>query len=232
MAAYRFGHSLVRPSYDFNLNFLKQGGAQGAGTLGLLFKFTKLSGDLGGHPTLPQNWIIEWERMFADRAMQLDTTLTSFLANLPGQNPLNVMAKLATRNLLKGYFFSLPTGQALAKAMLKPADRMTPAEIRSACRPKKPAEPEGQADVLKRLGFDKKTPLWFYILAEAKAKGGGNRLGPLGSLIVCETMIGLMRLNVNSILNQPFVPTLGSTPGRFDLQDLMIKAGVLANRIP
>jgi hypothetical protein len=231
VAAYRFGHSMVRENYDFNLNFLKpddkrnRRGRQFEGSLKLLFKFTKESGDLDGNPTLADNWIIEWERMFEDRAMQIDTILTPFLATLPEQpNPVDVMRHLAIRNLLKGYLFRLPTGQALAEALLKPTDRLTQEELKAACTSK-------QVTVLTSNGFLDKTPLWFYILAEAKAKGGGNHLGPLGSLLVAETIIGLMRANLHSILNQPFFPTFGQRLGQFDLQDLLIKAGVQSRRI-
>jgi len=63
VACYRFGHTLVRNVYDFNLNFNRDGGGPTA-TLGLLFTFSALSGQLGGGAgtdTLPENWIIEWE---------------------------------------------------------------------------------------------------------------------------------------------------------------------------
>lgn len=232
VAGFRFGHSLVRSSYDFNLNFLKQGGAQGKGTLELMFRFSEVSGDLGGEETLPSNWIIQWERMLADHALEIDPTLTSFLADLPKQaGPLDVMSFLAKRNLLRGYLFSLPTGQAMAELVLPACDRMTPADIEAACRPKTTDEEIDQLTVLRAGGFEKRTPLWFYILAEAKVKGCGNRLGPLGSLIVCETIVGLLRANPCSILNVPFQPTLGVNPGRFDLQDLLVGAGVLDSRV-
>src|SRR5262249_50128471 len=66
VAAYRFGHSMVRGRYDFNLNF----NGESAADLFFLFAFTAFSGELGTPvieqtPTLPDNWIIEWHR-FAD----------------------------------------------------------------------------------------------------------------------------------------------------------------------
>ena len=59
--------------------------------------------------------------------------------------------------------------------------------------------------------FLKKTPLWYYILKEAEMKAGGNTLGPMGSRIVAETIIGLIRADRNSYLNsaQPWEPSLG-----------------------
>lgn len=232
VAAYRFGHSMVRSDYDFNLNFKKQGGAQGQATLDLLFKFTGLKGDFFGQPTLPENWIAQWEMLLKDRAMQIDPSLTPFLHDMP-EGPVEMMKQLSKRNLLRGYLFSLPTGQALASAVLSPPKRMTPDQILAGCRPEAAsAGAKPQRKIVEELGLHKRTPLWLYILAEAKVKGGGNRLGPLGSLIVAETMIGLIRGAKKSILNQPFVPTLGAKPGRFDLQDLLVKAGVLGARVP
>jgi hypothetical protein len=43
VAAFRFGHTMVRGAYNFNLNF-KFGGPVGPATLGLLFTFTALKG--------------------------------------------------------------------------------------------------------------------------------------------------------------------------------------------
>ena len=62
-AAYRFGHSMVRSTYNHN-NIFDDGTP-----FNLLFTFTALSGDIGGgpapeFPTLPQNWIIDWRRFF------------------------------------------------------------------------------------------------------------------------------------------------------------------------
>lgn len=58
VAAYRFGHSMVRSAYDFNLNFNLHGGIPA--TLGLLFTFSAFAGQLGNFDTLPENWIVEW----------------------------------------------------------------------------------------------------------------------------------------------------------------------------
>ena len=68
--------------------------------------------------------------------------------------------------------------------------------------------------------FAASTPLWYYILAEAKIAAGGLSLGPVGGRIVTETLIGLLRADPASYLNlyprfQPFLGTdltLGPTP--------------------
>jgi hypothetical protein len=60
--------------------------------------------------------------------------------------------------------------------------------------------------------FATSTPLWYYILAEAKAIEGGLNLGPVGGRIVTETLIGLLRADPTSYLNllPAFKPFLGT----------------------
>ena len=52
-------------------------------------------------------------------------------------------------------------------------------------------------------GFQTKTPLWYYILKEAEVMANGNSLGPVGSRIVAETIIGQIRQDPDSFLNVP-----------------------------
>lgn len=67
-------------------------------------------------------------------------------------------------------------------------------------------------------------------LAEAQVLGNGEHLGPVGSTIVAEVLIGLVRRSSNSILQQDgWTPSLpGAQPGTFTLPDLLRFAGVLA----
>jgi nucleoid-associated protein YgaU len=239
VAGFRFGHTMVRNDYDFNLDFNTSGepGTTPA-TLRLLFTFTALSGQLGFGPgptdTLPDNWIIEWEN-FVDnggpaksKARRLDTKLATpglfQLRNLEGQpeQPAPDAPRLAVRNLLRGYGLRMPTGQALATHLgLTP---MTAAELEAAA-----ASPD-QAQVLQDAGFTERTPLWYYLLAEAKHHGRGQHLGPVGSTIVAEVLIGLVRRSDDSILRYPgWAPSLpAAAPGQFELADLLRFAGVLA----
>jgi len=215
-AAYRFGHSMVRTTYDYNLNFE-------ATDIRALFVFTALSGQIGaefnagvdgkGFPTLPDNWIIEWERFISlpgkpastQMASAIDTQLTSFLfqlrdtlGELAGENTdaqtKDVAPMLAKRNLLRGYAVSLPTGQAAARRLgFEPLQGETLlATLPESVREK--AEP-----------FADRTPLWFYILAEsgnpARGNLAGNCLGPVGSTIILETFHNLIRHADISILD-------------------------------
>lgn len=232
VAAYRFGHSMIRAAYNFNLNFNRSGepGTTPA-TLQLLFTFTALSGQLGFGPnqtdTLPENWIVEWENLVDtggafDRARRIDTSLVEPLFTLrredgtpePGDG-----GRLAVRNLLRGYLLRMPTGQAVAKAVgQKP---LTAAQIEAAV-------PQAQAQVLDEAGFMERTPLWFYVLAEAAHHANGRHLGPVGSLIVAEVFAELVRRSEDSILAEDgWQPALGQDAGRFELADLLRLGGVL-----
>jgi hypothetical protein len=236
VAAYRFGHSMIRDDYDFNLNFNRSGDP---GTfpadVGLLFTFTALSGELGDFDTLPDNWIIEWEHFVdsgtgaANKARKFDTKLANGLFHLQSvqgqeQRPADA-ARLAVRNLLRGYGLRMPTGQAVANHLGVTA--LTATQLKTA------AASTTQASVLQNAGFLTRTPLWYYLLAEAKHHGG-QRLGPVGSTIVAEVLIGLARRSDDSILRTPgWTPTLpAATPGRFELADLLRFARVLPAATP
>jgi nucleoid-associated protein YgaU len=235
VAAYRFGHTMVRAAYNFNLNFNFDSGIPA--TLELLFTFTALSGELGELDTLPENWIIEWENIIGDdpdvgKARRIDTKLAAIggsalfnLQNLTGQpeEPQPDASRLAVRNLLRGYRLRIPTGQAVADFLGVPV--MTAAQVEAAA-----TTPE-QVQALKAGEFSDRTPLWFYVLAEAKHHGA-DKLGPVGGTIVAEVLIGLIRRSEDSILRLPgWFPSLPqATPGVFELQDLLRFAGVLPQR--
>ena len=80
-----------------------------------------------------------------------------------------------------------------------------------------------------QLGLWGSLLVWYYLLAEAKHHGG-QRLGPVGSTIVAEVLIGLVRRSEDSILRSPgWVPSLpAAQPGRFEVADLLRFANVVA----
>lgn len=217
-AAFRFGHSMVRGSYDYNLNFMGDNKA----TLLRLFDLTSFSGELESFDTLPEKWIIEWKRFLdagTNTARRIDTQLVDPLTKLQDMigKPLpGIEGSLAARNLLRGYLLRIPIGQKVAEVLGFPP--LTPQQIIAAA-----ANPE-QAELLQTSEFSKRTPLWYYILAEAADR---SVLGPVGTTIVAEVLIGLIRWTEGSILTQPhWKPTLGSTPGTFTLKDFFRLAGV------
>jgi len=230
VAAYRFGHSMVRAEYPFNLNFQPA-------FLEQLFTFTALSGQLGEFDTLPENWIIQWPNFVdvdepATRTRRIDTKLVEPLFTLPdlrGRPRQENRARLAVRNLLRGYLLRLPTGQAVARALRQKLSGVRDIPVLGPNRIRNGAASPDQVQKLEAGGFLERTPLWYYILAEAALLEHGQRLGPVGSTIVAEVLVGLIRRSENSILRMAdWQPTLPSArPGTFTLTDLLRVARVL-----
>lgn len=223
-AAYRFGHSMVRPSYRANFTSGTGDSANpGANPFfGLVFDPREPSfsepvkhdrGDLlGGFPAAKR--YIGWETFFdlADGQVKnnkrIDTRISKVLFTLPlpaiAPHTETAPLVLPQRNLLRHLTWNMPSGQSVARAMgATPLSRSDLAQIEGVYRP-----------------FGTSTPLWYYILAEAKAVNNGLTLGPVGGRIVAETLIGLLRADPSSYLSanprfQPFLGTdlkPGSTP--------------------
>ncbi|MEE9413144.1 MAG: heme peroxidase family protein [Methylococcales bacterium] len=216
VAAYRMGHSMIRPSYEWN-NIFNSDGPLGIATFGQIFEFSGVSGTRGagdppfrGLPTLPSNWIADWRRMYdfseaggetheqLNFARKLDARMTIDLKTLPEFQQMNPpppapLLSLATRNLLRGRLVSQATGQQVAIAMGETP--LTPIEIISNVDP-------DQAQVLVEKGFDQETPLWYYILREAMVQADGNHLGAVGSRIVAETFVGLIKNSSTNLLSE------------------------------
>jgi hypothetical protein len=236
VAAFRFGHSQIRNSYDYNRNFGDPGFVAPRASLEQLFQFTGRGGFIGGATGLPMNWAIEWDR-FVDKAdpdgrhfaRAIDTQLAddlSVMRNEP-RDLAGIQEHLAKRNLLRGYLLSLPTGEAVARELaIRPLTRAellrnTPAGVRSA---------------LTSPQLSGRTPLWYYVLKEAEVLTGGSALGPVGSRLVAETIIGLIRHDPDSFLSSmpawgaAAVPTLGTGPEArtiTSLPDMLEVAGVM-----
>ncbi len=222
-ACYRFGHSMVRDAYDYNRNFGRkpEGGAGFLlpnAPLNLLFRFTGKSptpfDPAGKTPqkVLPHNWIIEWDRFDGtsprDAAdgpgrftRMIDTHLAQTLGTLPNEgedeDPIDrvslLLKQLARRNLRRGYQLSLPTGQAMARAV--GAGALSRDELGQ-------ANSAEMTQAMEAGGFLDRTPLWFYVLKEAEVREGGQRLGEVGSRVVAETFIGVLLADPESYLAQ------------------------------
>jgi len=207
VAAYRLGHSMIRSEYDYNRVFTPLPGGVVPASLGLLFRFSGENGDV----PVPSDWIIDWRRFYdvgkfggagnfkgnINRARKLDSKITDPLKDLIAfQKVDNPPPSLAERNLLRGSRLGLPTGQELAKIM-KIKKPLSPKELASG----------SSGSVVKTHGFDKETPLWFYILKEAEVREKGERLGELGSRIVVEVFVGLLQGDPNSFINKKWKPS-------------------------
>jgi hypothetical protein len=226
VAAYRFGHSMIRSTYYLNDNYRGE-------TLARLFTLIVLSNDLKPTPgkgaeTLPEDRIIQWRKFLRggkNKARKLNPRMVEPLFSLLDETdqPVPCERRLAVQDLKRGYMMRIPTGQAVAQAL-----GMTPLtndEIEAV------AISDEQRALLHTSGLSSRTPLWFYLLAEA-AQGGGNRLGAVGSRLVAEVLIGLVRRLPYSFLKiQNWSPTLPSIKrGVFDLSDLLRLAGVLEDQ--
>jgi hypothetical protein len=79
-----------------------------------------------------------------------------------------------------------------------------------------------------QLGTEGPIYLWFYLLKEAEILGGGLSLGPVGTRIVAETLIGLLDSDSGSYRSaySAWRPTLADGSGEFGITDLLRIAGV------
>ncbi|MGI9615447.1 MAG: peroxidase family protein, partial [Acidimicrobiales bacterium] len=222
-SAFRFGHSLVRPSYRANL-----AGDDGEPFFGMVFDPAEFGradpNDMSGGHRAPRRFI-GWQTFFdfgdgeVKPNKRIDTQLSTPLFQLPmgtidtaRGEPIGPTS-LATRNLLRHITWSIPSGQQVA-------DQMGVARIDDA----------DLADfdaVVPRLAGS--TPLWLYILREADIQANGAHLGPVGGRIVGEVLIGVLEMDPTSILNTAsWAPSLDSAggPGVFEMTDLLTIAGV------
>lgn len=208
VGAFRFGHSMIRDSYNYNSTF------DGPFLFQLL-----LPGFLATYHHIPGEWIIDWNRFLdgTNRARRIGTTLAQGLSVMEDGQGGVLPFGLATLDLLKGFLMRLPTGEAVANRLGQEISSHTLLSVVTG----------EQRKILTGFGFENRTPLWFYTLAEAKAVGHHGRLGPVGSAIVASVLIGLARKSKDSYLRYPnWRPTLGNN-GRFELSDLLRFAGVL-----
>lgn len=218
VAAYRFGHSMIRNQYWINFNFPNA-------SLNQVFQFVR-------NPQLPvfSNWVVDFNA-FANTgnpvppgtfnmARKIDSVLANGLESLPGFAGL--MAIIATRNLRRALSLGLPSGQATATHFgITP---LTNAQLVSGL-------PANEVAVLNANGgrLLNKTPLWYYILREAAVLRNGNQLGPVGAKIVADTFVRMLKRDGDSILNVSggFTPSLPSiSSGNFTLADIINFSGV------
>ncbi|MEO5611028.1 MAG: heme peroxidase family protein [Ornithinibacter sp.] len=216
VAAYRFGHSQVRPSYRANF------GTSATDATRQFFGLVFAPGDpnpldpndLRGGCRAPRRFI-DWQTFFdfgdgkVRHNKKIDTTLSSILFQLMGMAS-GTPDSLAIRNLQRNLTMKVPSGQSVAKAM-----GLTPL-------------PPTTFTDLAEHHLDARTPLWFYVLREAEVSAGGEHLGPVGGRIVGEVIHGLIESDSQSYLSQDpeWVPTYG-TGGTFGVTDLLLAAGVV-----
>ncbi|MEO8201161.1 MAG: heme peroxidase family protein [Gemmatimonadota bacterium] len=199
-AAYRYGHGQIRQDYQVN-----------AGTTPV-----PLFPDLMGFQPVPSSRVVDWSYLFdlpgrpaAQRAKKLDGLLCGSIMHLPsaitGDVEVEAFHSLAARDLQRGHAVGLPSGETIARHIGAPS--LT-------------REQTGLAS----LDWHDETPLWYYILKEARALAEGDRLGPVGGRIVAEVLIGLLDHDPGSFRRssadwKPELP--GRSAGTFSIADLV-----------
>jgi hypothetical protein len=210
VAAYRFGHSMIRGRYKLNTfvpalpTFTPEPVSQNP-----LRHF-------GGFRILPPFWTIEWARFFEigdpnpeegfpQASRLIDSKLANVLAALPpeigGSRP-----SLIDRNLTRGGRLLLPSGQDVAAYI--GVDILSDAEL--------------------ELPGGGPAPLWYYLLKEARIQAQGEHLGQVGGRIVAEVFLGLLEKDQSSYLRnqpdwKPFLPA--AAEGDFAMPDLIAFTG-------
>jgi hypothetical protein len=227
VAAYRFGHSMIRPAYRLNETVLRP-----------IFSVEKrtvpgvargLSGLQAMHPTFGIDWgrfidveIRKYDGSPAENkqrlqfAYRIDTSLVAPLMDLPSNVATDPPPSLPQRNLRRGFRLELPSGQQVASAM-----NLTPLLDEQILIGKGTdvRDPKAKKILSVSKVFTKNCPLWTYILAEAmqhkesvKIPVKENlmpkenltiktpKLGPVGGRIVAEVFLGLMFGDPNSLL--------------------------------
>lgn len=253
-AAYRFGHSMVRPGYRLN---------DGVGPLFIFDGESHSHRALGGFRKFPANWALDWARFIdlhplpagepvpdgdqsdhpnnrnrLQLAYRIDTSLVNPLAHLPpsvaGEHVPHRQHNLAFRNLVRGWRMRLPSGQAVARAMgLVP---LPDAQIKIG-KFEDGAWPSLPEITTHGAVFADNCPLWTYILAETIERplpvqtSDGirdfkvRRLGPVGGTIVAETFLGLMQADSSSYLSlDPRWTPKLGVGGRFGLREFVAYA--------
>ena len=208
-AAYRFGHSMIRPDYELNDQTQD---------------VPIFSGDpnpdplkhLGGNRPLPEPLRIDWSFFFdlastddkPQLARKIDTHIAKPLATLPATVVVadGIFRSLPFRNLERGKHFDLPAGQVVARAM--GVKSLNTAELGPA--------------------IHSLAPLWFYVLREAEKRHAGRHLGEVGGRIVAEVILGLINGDPLSFPRtepgfMPFLPS--SQAGKFTMVDLLHYVG-------
>lgn len=223
VAAYRLGHSMIRPDYRLNDAVLLP-----------IFPVPPttapgFSEGLTGFRAMISNWGIDWGRFididvrtydgtpFENQrrlqfAYRIDTSVVNPLSTLPpavASNP----SSLPERNLLRGWRLGMPSGQEVAKAMGVAPMADKDILIGKGVDTPAPGEEPFSIATLDPV-FAKNCPLWTYILAEAmhhqetvripvkeNVSITTPRLGPVGGRIVAEVFLGLMFADNHSLLS-------------------------------
>jgi hypothetical protein len=217
-AAFRFGHPTVRSAYRINEKFDGKIFPDDPDELAVPRR------DLRGGPVDAEH-AVDFSFLFpidphrrAQFARKIEAKLNTQLLDLPVSAVPGAragalarpVASLAVRNLLRSETLGLPSGQDVARKL---------GEV-----PLTDEELETTGPIY----------LWYYVLKEAEVLAGGAHLGPVGSRLVAEVLVGLLDADPTSFRSAfpEWQPTLASHTGHFGIADLLNFAGVTAANVP
>jgi hypothetical protein len=202
LAAFRFGHSMVRNAYGLNCR-------QKRVTISDLMT-------LGHKPTpVPDDFVIEWGRFF-DGLQSSGPVVSSSFIDTSIAPPLHDLSpstirlcsklersaeppRLPVRTLLRGARAKLPSGQEVAavlvgQGIIKLEDCLTSAQLtQDTCN--------CAGSVLRDVALDENTPLFYYLLKEAELIARGLTLGPIGSYIVATVIEDALEADPDSYMS-------------------------------
>lgn len=209
LACFRFGHSQIRHNYYGGF------GPQPASSKTLI-EFTNAGGVISGaDDKLTDDWQMIWPTMIGPNATVFARQISARIAHTHGEITTSIVSdpqaptankiNLASETLIRGKRLSLPTAQVLTDwiqtnradiGSLGTVDMNDPVKFAKATRYVTP-------QLLQSLenGLIEETPLWLYTLLESQAAEDGERLGPLASRIVAETLIAAIEADPNGILS-------------------------------
>lgn len=201
LAAFRFGHSMVRNAYRLNCRSKR-----------VLIEELMARGQQP--EPIHDDYLVEWGTFFDGLPTSGPQASSSYIdtsvsAAMHGLSPATIRlgseleathpSNLPVRTLLRGARAQLPSGQEVADALLadrkiRNADRLSEEElITDTCN--------RSGTTLRHVGLERNTPLFYYILKEAELRAGGLSLGPVGSHIVSEVIQGALERDPHSYLS-------------------------------
>jgi hypothetical protein len=215
-AAFRFGHSMVRRHYTLNARLPLV-------SLDTLFSLTGHGRMQGMDRGMPKSHRVDWRLFFP-----LGGRTARFMNYAMRLSPaVNIEAppdgELLVRKSLQTGARCLPDAQTLVSGVNESAmvhvAPLQPHELN-------PRIEVIEGSTVRQLPllslievphtFERSTPLAYYLLAEAYARGQGLRLGPLGGRIVCEVLMRLASTSNPSIVHERrderFVRATGRDP--------------------
>lgn len=208
MAAFRFGHSMVRKEYDVNCHHPSVPLAD------------LMVGDDPPGP-LREDWLLEWGHLFGGllntgngviASSPINTAIAEPLHHLPeytkrqhsDKSEESQPKQLPARTLLRGARAGLPTGQEVAEhlvaqGLLTRSDVLTAEQL---IAPVVGTTNDASGSMLAGTWMLEHTPLYYYLLKEAEVLGHANHtLGPIGSRIVAEVIETVLRADRESYFN-------------------------------